>query len=99
MNRGPLKHKGSFAWPRYSASVRVAVWAVAVVAMSSGPCWGCPDCKDNLLNQPGALEWGFGLSILLLLGTALSLAAGWGIWLARFLRASDGSREVYRAGS
>ena len=67
----------------------VLVGAIVLAALLICPqsASACPNFKDSLAGQGGDLQFGFALSIVLMLSTPIAILAFWTFWLVRFLHA------------
>lgn len=73
---------------RWNLMLGIAFWGLCLASQASA----CPTCKDALAANGSRVAEGFYWSILFMLAMPASIAAGWAIYLFRFLgRASEAS--------
>ncbi len=46
----------------------------------------CPNCKDTLAHNGGRMQYGYALSILLMIAAPFAILTGWFIAIRRMLR-------------
>lgn len=54
--------------------------------MTADVAWACPNCKDTLAEHGGRLQYGYALSIALMIAAPFSILGGWAVAIYRLLK-------------
>jgi len=68
----------------------IAGIAIVGTMLFSDAAVACPNCKDTLAEHGGGLQYGYALSIALMIGAPFGILGGWGLAIYRMLRPSAG---------
>jgi hypothetical protein len=59
---------------------------LGIVGLGSDVAIACPNCKDTLAEHGGRLQYGYALSIALMIGAPFGILGGWGLAIYRMVR-------------
>jgi hypothetical protein len=65
------------------------VAGMVVAGLVLGTCdaaWACPNCKDTLAEHGGRLQYGYALSIGLMIAAPFGILGGWALAIYRMLK-------------
>jgi hypothetical protein len=64
----------------------ISTVAILVTLVWSEQAFACPNCKDTLAEHGGRLQYGYALSIALMIGAPFGILGGWGLAIYRMFR-------------
>ncbi len=64
----------------------ISTMAILATLLLSEQAIACPNCKDTLAEHGGRLQYGYALSIALMIGAPFGILGGWGLAIYRMFR-------------